>query len=43
MHVAISLLVNARIRRIMHSRRKNGGRGLAPGKFRVSPGQYYAF
>jgi len=30
------------VRRIMQSRRKYGGRWLAPGKFRVSPGQYLA-
>jgi len=27
----------------MHSRRKYGGKELAPGKFRVTPGEYYAF
>jgi len=27
----------------MHSRRKCGAGGLGPGKFRVFPGQYYAF
>jgi len=31
------------VRRIMHSRRKNGRKGLAPGKFRVFLGQYYVF
>jgi len=43
MHEAISLLVNARLRRIMHSRRKYGGKGLDPGNFRVFLGQCYAF
>jgi len=43
MHEAISLLLNARIRCIMPSRRKYGGKGLSPGKFRGSPGQYYVF